>query len=1274
MEGLTRLQASRRGYRAHITKTFGRITEITDSAEPTTPTQLISLRTALEQLQQKKVKLEEVDTRIADSIQDATALEEEICEVEDYRTVLMEKIAFLQDFISSPRIPSPTNTETSRTETIVSENIGSDEDTNPDGTVTSPQPPKSETEDVTHTRAQHTGRAVSESMHHSQDSSHHNMSRLPKLSLPYFSGDPLMWQTFWDSFIAAVHTNPNLTGVQKFNYLKAQLKGDAIRVVSGFPLTDVNYQHSITLLRERFGQPYKVINAHMQALLNLCDVTNSLSSLQSFYDTVENHIRGLSSLGKFPESYGDLLTPIIFRKLPKEIQRNLARDHSNAEWTLDDLRSSIMKEIRILETEIHTSRNLDQLFNPSTPLMTTASFYTNTRQYSPQSSSKRPANCIYCKKQHSPNSCDVVTNTQDRLAIIKRNNLCFNCLAHHKVSQCNSKFRCRHCKRKHHTSICTDSTQSSVQEKTESPKADASDPKKTTIALTPATQKSNAMQSTVPVSSCLLKTAIAMIGSSAGISLEGNILFDEGAQRSFISQDMAIKLNLQPCNKESISLASFGATSATHTNLPTGIIQIQTVTGERIPISVLIAPKIAPPLQNMLRTSLQQIPHLKGLHLAHPITENENFEISILIGADYYWSFVQDHVIRGDWPTAVQSKLGYLLSGPLPTLPQGLTLHSFHVSQLSIMEVPNIEQFWNVEAAGTTPSKEEDPGKQFLRSYIQSSITCQPDGSYSLRFPWKQDHPPLPSNYNVCERRTRSLAKRLANTPDILQTYSDIISEQESRGFIEQVETTSSTSAHYIPHHPVKKESSTTPIRIVYDCSCRQSVNQPSLNDCLMVGPTFLNDMCSILLRFRTHKYGLSTDIEKAFLHVTLHEADRDFTCFLWLSDPTDPESNLIVYRFRVVLFGSVSSPFMLNAALHCHLQKYPSPVATDIERNLYVDNIISGCNTEQDTVDFYYKSRSTLSQAKFNLRSWASNSKQVQMLAKKHNVADNNDTTKVLGLVWHIPSDTLSLTSKIITGNYPITKREILQSSSSIFDPLGFITSVTIQTKILLQELWKMKVDWDEPLEESLQQRWNKMIQEVKEAAGHVMPRRYFTSMHFSPQELHIFADASMKAYGAVAYFKQDQQTSLVMSKTKVTPLKTISLPRLELMAAVLASRLCKFIISSIKYKCTVHLWSDSQIVLHWLNSSKQLKPFISTRVGEIVSTFPTSCWQYCPTADNPADLLTRGINSQQLILSTTWRYGPTWLTSRNQWPTWNPSEVTHSQHPEVIATLAVE
>ena len=187
----------------------------------------------------------------------------------------------------------------------------------------------------------------------------------------------------------------------------------------------------------------------------------------------------MSALGKSPESYGDLLTPIVFGKLPKEVQKIQARDHSNSEWTLDELRSSIIKDIQILETEIYTSGHHDQ---PDTPPMMTASFYTNTRQRPPQlSNSRKPSSCIYCKQQHSPNSCDKITNLQDRLAIVKKNNLCFNCLAHHKVSQCNSKYRCRHCKQKHHTSLCTVSTQSAGPEKTEQAKTDSNEAKKTTI-------------------------------------------------------------------------------------------------------------------------------------------------------------------------------------------------------------------------------------------------------------------------------------------------------------------------------------------------------------------------------------------------------------------------------------------------------------------------------------------------------------------------------------------------------------------------------------------------------------------------------------------------------------------------------------------------------------------------------------------------------------------------------------------------------------------------
>ena len=188
------------------------------------------------------------------------------------------------------------------------------------------------------------------------------------------------------------------------------------------------------------------------------------------------------------------------------------------------------------------------------------------------------------------------------------------------------------------------------------------------------------------------------------------------------------------------------------------------------------------------------------------------------------------------------------------------------------------------------------------------------------------------------------------------------------------------------------------------------------------------------------------------------------------------------------------------------------------------------------------------------------------------------------------------------------------------------------------------------------------------------VIPRQYFPSLQFSVQELHVFADASTKTYGAVAFFRQDNYTSLVMSKTRVSPLKPMSLPRLELMAAVIAIRYAKFILSSIKCQCNVHLWSDSQIVLHWINSCKKLKPFISHRINEITSAFPTTVWQYCPTSDNPANLLTRGIISQQLALSTLWKHGPPWLTSKTLWPSWHLTESTQSQPIDVIAALTTE
>ena len=260
--------------------------------------------------------------------------------------------------------------------------------------------------------------------------------------------------------------------------------------------------------------------------------------------------------------------------------------------------------------------------------------------------------------------------------------------------------------------------------------------------------------------------------------------------------------------------------------------------------------------------------HLQGLTLAHPITDKENFEISLLIRSDHYQNFVGDHIVRGNGPIAMQSKLGYLLSGPLTQsqtqFSSGTILHVAAAYQ------DDNQDFWHMEPTDTTGCKNSDD--HFFLQYQNSCISHEEDGGYTVKFPWKNDHVLFPSNYAVCERRTRSLARHVSQVPQLLETYGSIIAEYESQGFIEKVPEASSISGHYIPHHAVEKASSTTPIRIVFDCSCHQSKDHPSLNDCLMVGTPFQNDVCAIISHFRSHIFGHSTDIEKAFLHVNLHK------------------------------------------------------------------------------------------------------------------------------------------------------------------------------------------------------------------------------------------------------------------------------------------------------------------------------------------------------------------------------------------------------------------
>ena len=1195
MAELKKLISTRRGYRAHLTILLQSVTEILNNAQPLSEDNIATMRDLHEQLQRKQELISGLDAKIL-KVTSEEEIEAEILHTEEISSSISTAKAKI-----THRLSSTTSAE-----------------------VTARRP-------------------------EARTSAQEHVTRLPKLDLPQFAGNPLHWQSFWDCFEATVHVNSSLTGVQKLSYLRAQLCGDAARVIAGFQLTNNSYDHSITLLKQRFGQTYKQVEARMQALIDSPSPNNTLPSLREFYDTTEGHIRSLTTLGKPKDSYGSLLVPILLGKLPSKTKQNIIRAHGRNEWTITELQTAILNELHILEMGLTAE--------PQTPQVPpTAAFYTGT---------KKGKRCPFCTGSHIPSLCESVKDPKQRCDIVRQNKLCYNCLGHHKVSSCNSKHRCHNCQRKHHTSLCTSGQQNANP--SEQPTNDAQQtptlPGQSSTTTNKNSTETTSLSMTLPSSKnsvCLLKTAVATI-TNGEKRTRANLLFDEGSQRSFITQDLANTLALQPCRKEDITISSFGTQCQLNRQMAVAVVNLLTLSGQTVPLTVLVVPHIATPIQNTVSSNVTRLPHLKNLTLAHSLTTDREFEISLLVGADHYWDIIGDKIVRGDGPTAVESKLGYLLSGPAPPATgQFLTSTSSVMMLLTTPNEFNLEHFWDLESIGVTYTS-DGPVDKALDHYLASCVTRDQDGAYVARFPWKPDYPDLPTNLTVAKQRTRQLVKRLFKTPDLLKTYHQILSEQETRGFIERVDDqpTIHSGIHYIPHHAVEKNSATTPIRIVFDCSCRQSSNHPCLNDCLIIGSPCNNDLCAMLIRFRTHCFGISTDIEKAFLHIRLHPDDRNYTRFFWLSNLADPSSQFCVYRFKVVPFGATSSPFMLNAVLQYHLRQYNIAVSRDMLSNLYVDNIISGCDTEQAAVNYYRTARAIMCDAQLNLRSWSSNSAELTAAAVKDNTAERALSVNVLGLRWTPTSDKLHLATNphVLPYDHLVTKREILQGISKIFDPLGFIAPVVIQAKLLMQKLWQLKVTWDEPLNDDIQTQWRDIATNLKEATQFTVSRCYFNTCMTDPV-IHCFADASQLAYGAIVFLTQGNQVSFVTAKTRVAPLKTLTIPRLELMAAMIAARLTKFVLTTIHaHNPPIFLWSDSQIVLHWIKSQKPLPAFVRHRITEINSLLPNATWNYCPTAENPADLLSRGTTYESLMSSSLWQHGPQWLTTPHQWPSSPPT-----------------
>uniref|UniRef100_A0A1I7VPA4 Integrase_H2C2 domain-containing protein n=1 Tax=Loa loa TaxID=7209 RepID=A0A1I7VPA4_LOALO len=565
-----------------------------------------------------------------------------------------------------------------------------------------------------------------------------------------------------------------------------------------------------------------------------------------------------------------------------------------------------------------------------------------------------------------------------------------------------------------------------------------------------------------------------------------------------------------------------------------------------------------------------------------------------------------------------------------------------------------LEKFWKLEMIGIQEPPTADDEDQALTYYKRTIL--KENGRYEVRWPWKNSIQKLSDNYGLCIGRLKSLVTRLRNR-SMFPAYHMTIMEQLNSGIIEEVSPNDEVGViHYLPHHEVLTLSkNTTKLRIVYDASAHQK-GFKSLNDVLHRGPVMLPDLVGVLLRFRMMKIVITADVEKTLLQIGLQPEDRNSTRFLWLKEIEKEvnEENIKCYRFKRVPFGVISSPFLLAATLIHHLEDQADTTALEIRKNLYVDNITLSADSTEDALYKYEEIKGIFAEALMNVREFLSND---QEFNKKIPECDLNKghIGNFLGLLWSHEKDIISVTLKPWMGKN-LTKRTILQFIASQYDPLGFLVPVLIKFKLLIQHLWKENISWDQSLCEADQQQWKKLIAEWP---ANVIDLPRYVVEPAEQAEFHVFTDASMGAYSAAVYIRNPKNGSnsaksfLLYAKSRIAPIKGITIPKLELLSVLIGVRAAQFVVKQlniISYHVTV--WSDSKCALFWItNYTKLLPRFIQNRIEEIRNSKYEV--RYTPGEHNPADIATRGLAPIKLRKSEQWWKGPRWLEKeRSEWP----------------------
>ncbi|XP_063923785.1 uncharacterized protein LOC135137936 [Zophobas morio] len=1083
--------------------------------------------------------------------------------------------------------------------------------------------------------------------------------KLPKIQIPTFDGQIKNWPTFYDLFRSLIHNNPNLSAIEKFQYLSTSLAREASTVIKNLPISAANYTIAFDALVARYNNKRVLLTNYWQAIYSAPKVNgDSPSLLRNLLNVFSENLAALKQYDEV-DLWDFTLLNLMLQKLDTTWKQKFELSIvGNSVPAYNDLQEFLLKHCTALETSVMTMghNSASALRKPtaasSVPAKrpVTSSFVTR----SPTSKEQ----CLNCSDEHPLTKCDAFLEMEprDRHTFARKKNLCYNCLSRvHSVSKCPSKVNCRVCNCRHHTLLHF------------VPKHSAESGEASGVVENPSTDDGvKVMTNAIPTRSfILLATARIIVVDSRGKYRAFRALLDTASEATFVTERCAKVLGLPQTN----AVVPIQGLNQMSTSSTSGVLKCEVrshlVRNFSLKAEMVVVPQICGDVPTMAvsQDQLRQFRHLRNLELADPEFGTPQ-QVDVLLGADVYGQIVTSGFKKGrvEEPSALNTVFGWVLIGGIKRDKQKTVVRSFCTSIDNSLDAA-LKRFWQLEQV---PQRiMAAPQDVLCEEKFTSTISRDIKGRYVVQLPFADTSPSLGRSFDSAMRRFLALEARLFRDKLARQSYHEFMKDYIDQGHmtvIPQIQV-NKNAGFYIPHHGIARtDPDNAKFRVVFDASAKSS-NGNSLNDVLLVGPKLQADIGALLMVFRTHNIVFTADIRQMYRQIAVAESQRLYQKILWRFSPEQPINE---YYLNTVTYGVCSSPYLAIRTL-AQLVKdegHAFPLGAQVLKScIYVDDVVAGASSIEDARETQEQLIKLLNKGGFELRKWASNSQGlVNSVPTSHQrpyqfPLESPGMIKLLGLQWCPQADIFSYT--INPDNRSCTKRNILSEIARIYDPLGFLAPLTLMAKQLIQTLWSIGIGWDDAPPAEIVNLWNSFQAQVPELGKVSIPRQCADDGALT-SELHGFADASERGFGAVVYLRQSRPTgeirvSLIAGKSRVAPLKTVSLPRLELCAAVLAADLLSFVRETLKGVLNIHrvyAWSDSKVALTWIRSPPyRWATFVANRVAHIQDLLEPSAWNHVSGRDNPADCASRGLLPQELVTHPLWWAGPTWLAG-TEWP----------------------